>query len=178
MKTFKEKNGFTLIELLAVIVVLAIVMVMATTTVLPFLSKSRYNAFAIEVNAAKDAASQVMSLVSIGSLTKEDLDKLGAGNYSSSGGTTCFSLEALVKLGPLQKDIKDVSSGGKYAGKVEVSTEEGSRAYKYKVTMHSDSLYVNGAEGTISGDDYGTEEKSIMKDYKSSVSDVTWTCES
>lgn len=163
MKALKEKKGFTLIELLAVIVVLAIVMVLATTTVLPYMTKATNNAFAIEANAAVDAASQAMSLIQIGSIAGSEL--VDATKYSKSattdedtGVTTttyCFTVEKLVELGLWKKDISEVQTGeGKtptYSGTVTVTALSNSKSYTYNVQMHNGDLYTNHT-GTVDGE--------------------------
>lgn len=168
IKTFKEKNGFTLIELLAVIVVLAIVMVMASTTILPYLSRSRYNAFAIEVNATRDAASKAMTLVTIGSITSTDLGTTGADyNYTQAeDGTTkyCFSLKKLIELGIIEnKDIDNDLGADKYEGRVIVENKKDSRAYTYTVSMHSSDLAVKNKAGELDGSDKNSEIINYVK---------------
>jgi len=158
MKGLENKKGFTLVELLAVIVVLAIVMVLATTTVLPYMTKSTNNAFAIEANGAIDAASQAMSLISIGSIpvTENDADFSKEVTTDAEGNVTgtkyCFSLKKLVDLGLLKKDVDEVNKGGNYAGTVVVTETTTSKAFSYAVEMHNKDLYVKNSSGTVDGE--------------------------
>ncbi len=159
MKGLKEKKGFTLIELLAVIVVLAIVMVLATTTVLPYMTKATKNSFAIEANAAVDAASQAMSLISIGSISNTEL--IDNADYTKTESTTdgvttttyCFTVKKLVELGLWQKDSSEVTgTTPTYAGTVTVTAKSNSKAYTYSIDMHNKDLYVDGVTGTVDGE--------------------------
>ncbi|MBQ7031159.1 MAG: type II secretion system protein [Bacilli bacterium] len=159
MKGLREKKGFTLIELLAVIVVLAIVMVLATTTVLPYMTKATKNSFAIEANAAVDAASQAMSLISIGSISGTEL--VASSDYTKSEATAngvttttyCFTVKKLVDLGLWQKDSSEVTgTTPTYGGTVTVTAKSDSKAYTYSVDMHNKDLYVDGVTGTVDGE--------------------------
>lgn len=156
MKTFENKNGFTLIELLAVIVVLAIVMVLATTTVLPLMSDTQVNAFILEANNARDAASNVMTLISIGNTN--DLNLTAGDDYRVNTANTkyCFSLKKLVEAGLWKKNIESVTpKDGKteYEGKVIVTTSAGAtNNYTYRVVMHNSNYYIDHTGTAKSGD--------------------------
>jgi len=125
MKTLKENKGFTLIELLAVIVVLAIVMVLATTTVLPYMANARKESFALEANTAKDAASQAVSLILIGSVKD---------NYTKTSNGYCFTIKNLVDLGLFEKEDAN------YKGVVQVT--QTNNAFTYLVKMKNSQYYV------------------------------------
>ncbi len=157
MNAIKNKKGFTLIELLAVIVVLAIVMVLATTTVLPYMENARMKTFAVEANEAINAASEVMTLKVIGSITPTDLGENGDDYQSYTDGNYCFSLTKLVDLGIWKKDKKDIGADH-YEGYVQVITSNPSKAYVYKVKMHNESLYITNGEG-------GTATEDMVKDW-------------
>lgn len=158
MKTFKDRKGFTLIELLAVIVVLAIVMVLATTTVLPLMSTARRNSFVLEANAARETASQVMSLIAINSTSDLQLPKDNNADYQVNADKTtyCFSLKQLAKTGLWKKDLRylEAKEGTpEYEGKVIVTTDsENPNKYNYQVIMHNASLYVNATRTVVEGD--------------------------
>ena len=142
MKGLKENKGFTLIELLAVIVVLAIVMVLAVTTVLPYMNKARKEAFALEANAAKDAASNAMSLIMIGSLT--DNYKFTAGNKTDSNNTNdndkyCFTIENLKAAGLYEKDDTN------YKGTIIVE-QKTDKTYEYTVNFKNAQYYVTDSK--------------------------------
>lgn len=158
MKILKEKKGFTLIELLAVIVILAVVAVIGATTVLPYIQNANERAFAVEANQVKDAASQAVSLIQIGSLTSNFEDQ-----STSSAKVYCFTLENLVDAGLWTKDKgsiynEDSNANGNYKGTV-TATQSGN-AYTYSVSMTDGSLYVSGESGNInSGAVHKTSEQ-------------------
>lgn len=160
MKNLKDNRGFTLIELLAVIVILAIVMVLASSSILPFMRNAGRDSFALEANGVIDAASNAISLITVGSIksdgsynnqsvpgdTEAERDKLF--NISDDKTIYCFSLDYLVKFGLF--DLKEeslVTNGGKYTGVV-VATKNGN-AYTYKVYIKNDEFMVNGVENTV-----------------------------
>ena len=145
MKGLKENKGFTLIELLAVIVVLAIVMVLAVTTVLPYMTQARKEAFALEANTAKDAASSAMSLIMIGSLDEDYYVSYEDGSY-------CFTIENLMKAGLYEKDAKDENDNYVYQGIVKVTQSE-DKAYTYEVSLKNDQYYVSAiSKEVVKGD--------------------------
>ncbi len=160
MKTFRDNKGFTLIELLAVIVVLAIVTVIATRSVLPYMKDAGKDSFVVEANTLKGGATDAMSLMSLG--------KAGS-NYSTKAGEDgatlyCFTLDNLKALG--QWDKQDDN----YGGRVVVKVPANSNAYEYKVTLHSETYYVDSVTGTVKNTD--------VKDYKSVPSTVVFDCTS
>lgn len=167
-----NKKGFTLIELLAVIVVLAIIMVLATTTVLPLLSTARKKSFATEAQAAVSTASNIMSLIPLGTITSTDLGTNGA-DYKDIPGTSksckCFSLKKMVDLGVYTLDSGNIGIG-KYEGYVVATITSGSNNYSYKVKMHNQNFSVEKTGTTI-------DEKTDVKDYtvKNSV-DTAYNC--
>ena len=134
MKGLKENKGFTLIELLAVIVVLAIVMVLAVTTVLPYMNNAKKESFALEANGAKDAASNLLSLIMIGS--EDGADYGSEGNY-------CFDISDLKALGLYEKD--DTT----YSGTVKAVKATGATKYTYTVSLTYGTDYVYGADKTF-----------------------------
>ena len=159
MKYLNEKKGFTLIELLAVIVILAIITVIGITTVLPYLRNAGKNAFAVEANAAIDAASQAMSLSQIGSISVSGSSRTeGTGNNAVTYTDYCFTLKNLVDLGLWTKDSGSVTDpdendenvNAEYEGTIVVTQQAGSKAYTYSVSMHNSSYFVNGVSGNIS----------------------------
>ena len=159
MKNLKEKKGFTLIELLAVIVVLAIVMVLAATTVLPYMTSARQESFALEANAAKDAASNAVSLIMIGELDSSNYTETKDGSGNVTG--YCFTIKNLKDAGLFEKD------DDKYTGVVKVSKT--SNAYTYLVEMQNDEFFV---KQTAAGD-VKTENVSARTD---ATNDVTVAC--
>lgn len=173
MENLKNKKGFTLIELLAVIVVLAIVMVLATRAILPGIGNVSKDAIATEANMFVDAASDAISLISIGSITSSNLGANGT-DYSkvedSANDTTtyCFTLKKLVDLGLVKKDLED------YAGSVVVK-RTGTK-YVYTIAMHNKDLEVPANSGSVSTAD--------VDDYVAPASGSThehaahWTCTS
>lgn len=180
MKTFKNKKGFTLIELLAVIVVLAIVTVLATSTILPYIADVRKQAIADEANEAIEAASRAMSLISIGSITNEDLEG-DTTKYKKSDDYYCFSLSKLVELGLWEKDEKELAVGdpGKrdgYEGYVKVNISEDSKAYTYEIKMRNTSLYVYSADGDVKYDKSKKEAEQEIKDLDAETKVETFSC--
>ena len=170
-----NNKGFTLVELLAVIVVLAVVMVLATTTVLPYMTKSTKNAFAIEANGAIDAAQNAISLISVGTISLPTNDEDFNKSETTEGGVTtttyCFSLKKLVELGIWKKDLDDVTGDNPiYEGTVVATETSTSKAYSYAVQMHNKDLYVNNAAGTVDG------ETDVL-DYTTEVKDLKTACE-
>lgn len=140
-----NKKGFTLVELLAVIVVLAVVMVLATTTILPYMTDSRKNSFAIEANEAKNAAADAVSLIQIGTIKTSE-----AQAYEVTGGY-CFDLTDLNTLGLWTKG--DTS----YKGKVVVKKEESK--YTYTVSIQNTEFEVVSKSGDIDKDMVETKGK-------------------
>lgn len=166
MKVMNEKKGFTLIELLAVIVVLAIVMVLATTTVLPFIAKSRRNAFAIEANAAIDAASAAVSLIQVdtiagtanGSGITKGTDytrKLNKSGETLTSTQYCFTLQQLIKIGSLksEKIAKQGDAQTPYAGRVVVTITEGSNQFTYNISMKNANYEIVDHTGSVDGEE-------------------------
>ena len=151
MKVLNEKKGFTLIELLAVIVVLAIVMVLAVSTVLPYIAKSRKNAFAIEANTVLDAAQSAISLIQVDNISgTSDIDQYTPGTYTG-GKTYCFTLQNLIDIGTLNSK-KMTASGTKYSGKVVVSVPDNGYKYTYNVWFKNANFFVDNNEGTVDVD--------------------------
>ena len=150
MKGLKNKEGFTLIELLAVIVVLAIVTVIASSSILPYMANAGKDAFVSEANIAIDGASNAMSLISLGSVTKTGTSKTVDG---VEGTEYCFTLDDLKSYSLWDKDDDN------YDGKVVVFAPKNNYSYTYTVTMHNKDYYVTGS-GTIASDavvDYDAE---------------------
>lgn len=146
-----NNKGFTLIELLAVIVILAIVMVLASTSIIPFMQNASKDSFAIEANGAMDAASNAISLISIGSIERDAATNKDFSYTPGSGATGekyCFSIDWLVDKGLFDLDTKSLkSNGGKYAGVVEVS--KSGNAYSYTVSMYNGSFKVSSVTNTV-----------------------------
>jgi len=144
MKGIRNKKGFTLIELLAVIVVLAIVMVLATTTVLPYMANARKDSFALEVNTAKEAASQAVSLIMIGSV-KDKYTTI----KNAQGETTgyCISIENLKALGLFDKDDSN------YQGVVNIEKNNG--VFTYKIQMKNADFFVKEMTGEVKSNHVG-----------------------
>ena len=150
----KNKKGFTLIELLAVIVVLAIVTVIATQSVLPFMSNAGRDAFASEANVAIDGASDAMSLISLGSISSS--------NYTiEDGGKYCFTIKNLKDLGLFQKDDAN------YQGTVTVTVS--GNTYTYATSMRNDKYYVSTTSGTIKTEAKSSSVPNGVGDYASGV---------
>lgn len=126
-----KNKGFTLIELLAVIVVLAIVMVLAATTVLPYMAKARKEAFLLEAKALKNAASQAVSLISIGVADETQYTKYSDTSY-------CFTMENLKNLGLLKKD-SDNYFGIVYVRKV-------NNSYEHILSMYNEEYFVDSLD--------------------------------
>ncbi len=125
IKVEKDVRGFTLVELLAVIVVLAIVMLLAVQAVFPQMIKARKNAFAIEANAAIDAATSYYMTASL----TENL---------SIGTGLCIDIQYLIDQNQFDADRT------KYKGWVMIESNN-SGGYVYTVTMTNGQYYVKGA---------------------------------
>lgn len=160
MKSMKNKKGFTLVELLAVIVVLAIVMVLATRTVLPLMNRAKVQAFATEAGEAIRAASDTITIYSLG---QADTDRLDAKEFSQSGesvtggtATYCFSLKGLVKLGYYDKSLEDVapnSGDPEYEGVVIITNKFDDNTYTYKLIMHNSEYYTSVEKSDVKNSD-------------------------
>lgn len=132
----KNKNGFTLIELLAVIVVLSIVTVIATQSILPFMSNARPDAFRIEASNVINSSQDAISFYNLGKITLDN-----NANSCKKGNVVCFTIAELIDLG-LYKGDKDI-----YKGKVLIDVTT--------ATSPTYTLYLQkGAEFNIKG---GTE---------------------
>ena len=139
MESLKNKKGFTLIELLAVIVVLAIVTVIATQSILPFMSNAGRDAFASEANLAIDGAEKAMNLIQMGSVADTAYTKVSDTVY-------CFTIANLKTLGLFQKD--DTTYGGT------VTVTKSGNSYTFATEMHNDKYYVKTTSGTIKTEAY------------------------
>jgi prepilin-type N-terminal cleavage/methylation domain-containing protein len=152
MKVLNEKKGFTLIELLAVIVVLAIVMVLAVSTVLPYIAKSKKNAFAIEANTVLDAAQSAISLIQVDIMSDtgtSDIVSYTKTSDTATSTTYCFTLQDLINIGTLNSK-KMTASGTKYSGKVEITVPKSSGyKYDYYIWFKNANYYVENNEGTV-----------------------------
>ncbi len=155
MKAWKNKKGFTLVELLMVIVVLSVVTLLATTTFLPLMNVTLKTAFVDEANAARDSASNVMTLISNGLFEGGEEGK----DYQNSETKTCISLKKMVEEGLYDKDMDFFEgSPAEYEGKVIVTKKDSSsNNYKYKVIMHNDKYFVE-KEGKVAKDDETVKE--------------------
>jgi len=152
-KVLKGKKGFTLIELLAVIVVLAIVMVLAATTVLPYMSNARKDAFALEANTARKAAANAVSLINAGAVKT---------NYTKTANGYCFTIADLKALGLFEKDYSEGEkandvSDDEYVGVVEVT--QSANAFTYLVKMKNSDFYVSQ---TTAGDIKAANLKDVV----------------
>lgn len=165
MKRMKDNRGFTLIELLAVIVILAIVMVLASSSILPFMRNAGRDAFALEANGVIDAASNAISLITVGSIdadgsyngqpvpgnTADDKKKHFNKVTTDTATKYCFSLDYLVKFGLFdlkEASLKSDSAGkGTYEGMVEAV--KNGNAYTYTVYIKNDEFMVNGIANTV-----------------------------
>ena len=153
----KNKKGFTLVELLAVIVVLAIVMVLATRTVLPLMNKAKVQAFATEAGEAIRAASDTITIYSLG-----QIDNLVDGNDFKRSGTEvaggkvtyCFSIKKLVELGYYDKASEDVTGASpEYEGVVIIENNFDDNSYKYHLIMHNSEYYTNVEKSSVKNGD-------------------------
>ena len=170
MKAWKNKNGFTLIELLAVIVVLAIVTVLATTTFLPLMNVSIKKAFVTEANAARESASNIMTLISNGFFESGEAGK----DYQNSETKTCISLKRMAEEGLFDKDMEIFEGNpAEYEGKVIITKKDdkSSNNYTYKVKMHNDTLYVD-KEGKVSESDVVDYNSSSHTGFNCTATDV------
>ena len=144
----KNKNGFTLIELLAVIVVLAIVTVIATQSILPYMSNARPDAFGIEatyvMKSAEDAA------------TLHNLNKVKLKNNTASckkDKVLCFTIAELINLGLYDGDSET------YKGKVLIdfsNTEVDYTLYlqkgaEFSIVGSHETDFVNNKTDLVSG---------------------------
>lgn len=100
-----NNKGFTLIELLAVIIVLAIVMVLAATTVLPYMSTAREDAFRLEATNVITSAQNAIDLYNLKEIKLKNNE-----NSCKKDNTICFSVSELIDLGIYEGD-KNVYSG-------------------------------------------------------------------
>lgn len=108
----KNNNGFTLIELLAVIIVLAIVTVLGATTVLPYMSKARENAFRIEATEIVNSAKEALHLYD---LSQIKLKNNTASCKKANTNEYCFTVAELINLGIYDGDA------GTFSGKIEAN---------------------------------------------------------
>jgi len=140
-----NKKGFTLIELLAVIVVLAIVTVIATQSILPFMSNARPDAFRVEATELMNGAENAIELYSLG-----EIDLKNNTASCKKGNEICFTVKELIDLG-IYKD-----KTGTFSGKVLIDiTNKTSPSYKlyfqkgaeFNITGGTETDYVNN--GTI-----------------------------
>lgn len=132
----KNNKGFTLIELLAVIVVLAIVTVIASSSILPYMSNARVDAFEVEATNVVKSAKSALDLYNMNQVSLK-------GNTSSckKDNNICFTIKELVDLG-IYKDKAD-----NFSGKVLIDVTNS--------TAPTYTLYLQkGAEFNITG---GTE---------------------
>lgn len=125
IKVEKNVRGFTLVELLAVIVVLAIVMLLAVQAVFPQMIKARKNAFAIEANAAIDAAQSYYMTASLAKNLSVDKDGL------------CIDIKYLIDQNQFDADRS------KYSGWVWIKPNTGGNGYLYTVTMTNEQYFVS-----------------------------------
>ena len=178
MKNMKDNRGFTLIELLAVIVILAIVMVLASSSILPFMGNAARDSFALEANGVIDAASNAISLITVGSI---DSDNGSYGNQTIKDNTNnknfkhnndksqyCFSLDYLVEFGLFdlkEESLASYGGKGKYEGAVVAS--KNSNAYTYTVYLSNGEYMVVHATNTVEKEGKGNNS---VKTYSSSFS--------
>lgn len=144
----KNNNGFTLIELLAVIVILAIVTVVATRSILPYMSNSRIDAFGIEATEIVKSASSAVDLYNLNQL------KMNGTNSCVKDNVFCFTVEELIDLG-LYTGTKDT-----YKGKVLVNmTDTFTPTYEvyiqkgaeFSINGSTDTDYVNKKDNIDTG---------------------------
>lgn len=144
----KNNKGFTLIELLAVIVVLAIVTVIATRSVLPYMSSAREDAFGIEATDVVESTNDAIDLYNLNKIKLKDKKSCVKGNVF------CFTVEELVDLGIYSGD-KDT-----YKGKIIVDiTNSASPKYtvylqkgsEFSINGSNDTDYVNKKDGIVNG---------------------------
>ena len=142
----KNSKGFTLIELLAVIVVLAIVTVIASSSILPYMSNARPDAFKVEATNVIKSASDATDLYFMNQVKLK-------GNESSClvGNVICFTIKELSDLG-LYKD-----RAGNFSGKVLVNISNRlnptyelylQKGAEFNITAGTEIDYVNN--GTVS----------------------------
>ena len=142
-KELNSFRGFTLIELLAVIVVLAIIILIAVNAVLPQMEKARRSSFAIEANAAIDAAQAYFM--------SADLTGSEDGLPSTGGKQACVTIKELIEGGYSDLNPED------YHGYVVVQKgEQGStneNRYFYTIWIEKgEAMMINGegSEGSSS----------------------------
>lgn len=154
----KNNNGFTLIELLAVIVVLAIVTVIATQSILPYMSNARPDAFGIEATNVVQSAESAVSFY--------NLNKIDLKNNTSSckkDKVICFTVAELINLGLYEGDSNS------YKGKVLIDvTNSANPSYtlylqkgaEFSIVGSNETDFVNNKSDLIEGgfaDDKVTE---------------------
>lgn len=137
-------RGFTLIELLAVIVVLAIIILIAVNAVLPAMENARRSSFAIEANAAVDAAqAYFMSADLIGS---------GNGLPSTGGGQACVTIKELIEGG--YSDLNPEEYHGYVVVQKGAQNSNNENRYFYTIWIEKgEAMMINGkgSEGTDDG---------------------------
>ncbi len=134
----KNNKGFTLIELLAVIVVLAIVTVIATRSVLPYMSSAREDAFGIEATDVVESTNDAIDLYNLNKIKLNETEKKSC----KKDNTICFTVEELITLGLYEGD-KDT-----YKGKIIVDITN-SASPKYIVYLQKGSEFsINGSSNT------------------------------
>lgn len=142
----KNNNGFTLIELLAVIVILAIVTVIATRSILPFMSSARIDAFGIEATDVVESTNDAIDLYNLNKI------KLNGNKSCVKNKVFCFTVEELIDLG-IYEGSKET-----YKGKIIVDTSNASsskytvyiqKGAEFKIVGKSETDYVNNKDGNI-----------------------------
>ncbi len=152
MEKKNKKKGFTLIELLAVIVVLAIVSVLGASIILPALADARKNAFVSEANNFLEAASNGVSLIQVGQITKSDYETAGV-TYNDTTKTYCFNLTSLIKLGLFDKKTDSNGVVPDYNGAVQVVASSGSTRWNYTTSFSNKNFYVLKKVGNVTASD-------------------------
>jgi len=159
MKVLNEKKGFTLIELLAVIVVLAIVMVLAATTVLPYMSSARENAFKVEATNVVKAAESAKDLYTLGQVTIPT-------NSCVSGTTMCLTVDELITLGIYDGDPNT------FDGKVVITNYNGNNpTYTLNLKKNTEFTIIDGT-----GKDYSKYTGSLTGTWPADNSASTCSC--
>ena len=159
MENIKNERGFTLIELLAVIVVLAIVLLMGAMAVIPRMNDARKQVFAMESNAAIQAAQTAL-------LNNALNPSANKPTYPVGENVVCITVGDLISNGDFDADA------GKYSGRVLVKKQPGnSTVYLYVISMTNGTLMVNGK-----GVESGNNKDIVSDDIEDYTSGTTWAC--
>lgn len=133
----KNNKGFTLIELLAVIVVLAIVTVIASSSILPYMSNARVDAFEVEATNIVKSAQSAMDLYNMGQVKLK-----GDTTSCKKDNNICFSVQELIDLGIYNDKT------GNFKGYVNIDVTNSTNPTYELYLQKGAEFYINGGTET------------------------------